>query len=51
MSKLTFDCGCEFEVLEKSPLRVKYIPKISHTKFDCPKTWAMIQSGQRNVPD
>ena len=46
MEKLRFDCGCEFEVIQQNPLKVKYIPKIVHTQLNCERTWKFIQSGQ-----
>lgn len=43
--KYKFDCGCEFEVLNEDPLRLKFEPDIEKIPLDCPKTWDLIKSG------
>lgn len=45
MEKLRFDCGCEFDVISKNPLRVNYIPKPAYINFECKRTWEMISAG------
>ena len=40
-----FDCGCKFEVINESPLRLKFEPDIEKIPLDCPKTWDLIKSG------
>ena len=37
-----FDCGCKFEVINESPLRLKFEPDIEKITLDCPKTWELI---------
>lgn len=42
MRRYRFDCGCEFDVLNESPLRLKFEPDIEKIPLDCSKTWEWI---------
>lgn len=42
-----FDCGCKFEVLDKTGEfpKIKFSPKLSNISLDCYKTWDLISQG------
>jgi DNA polymerase-3 subunit alpha len=42
-----FDCGCKFEVLDKSGEfpKIKFSPKLSNISLECYKTWELISEG------
>lgn len=42
MQKYRFPCGCEFEVLNEDPLRLKFEPNIEKIPLDCKDTWKWI---------
>lgn len=37
-----FPCGCKFEIINESPLRLKYEPDIEKVPLDCSETWGLI---------
>lgn len=44
-SKVIYDCGCEFDIASKDPLRIKFVPDFESINKDCSKTWDLISSG------
>lgn len=37
------DCNCEFPIVGEG--KILYVPKFEHVNPECPRTWALIQSG------
>lgn len=42
---IVFPCGCEFNILDKKPIRIDFDPNMESIPLDCSLTWDLIGSG------